>query len=120
MDANTSFMYDRQTCSYMIDTRKPGFTLSCCEGRASASAYVVGPGDVVVLRGAARYDWKHGVARPKLNAKLEGGVVRVVTEHGAARLELGVKRADQAAWRRLSLTLRTIRSVRIAPRHQPR
>jgi hypothetical protein len=70
----------------------------------------------VVLRGAARYEWKHGVARPKLNAKLGDGAVRVITEHGAPRLELGVKRTGQAEWRRLSITFRTIWPDRVTLR----
>jgi len=55
-----------------------------------AEAHIVEPGDVVVLRGEARYKYKHGVAKPKLNEKLDAGVTRLITDRGAPRLELGV------------------------------
>lgn len=82
---------------------------------ARASMHVVEPGDVVVLRGDARKSWKHGVARPKLNDKLEAGSARIVTEHGSPRLELGVRPGEKAGWRRLSVTFRSIFPDRIAP-----
>jgi len=56
----------------------------------TASARIVEPGDVIVLRGEARKSWKHGIARPKLNVKLPDGAARIITEHGSPRLELGV------------------------------
>jgi hypothetical protein len=80
---------------------------------AMVCAQIVGPGDVVVLRGGARSAWKHEVARPKLNIRLGPVGARIITEHESPRLELGVEPAEKDAWCRLAITFRSVFPERV-------
>src|SRR5665213_2073258 len=49
---------------------------------SNMSAHIIGAGDVVVIHGQARREWKHGIPKPKLNEErlfaVSGGLTREI------------------------------------------